>query len=287
LYKYGVVVAFVGLLAIIVAVIRKFRWSLLLVVVAVILVLYLVDPVSGNWYLSFTSGWIPEASDLTPVEQLDFPYGESGLDNLLSASIIDAVRRLNPQTRDECPLFYDFFKYDQLARDTVRWENPEIENFGFCSGTWIATLLVLAALLILLALLLLLLAIFSLAKKMGLKVPPAIELQAVPEPDLPVAVPYCPPCVMPAPLQVECVPMTMMAAPCAPTIYEQPAYLAAPPPFLAPTVALPIAASPFGAGAMMPFDSSFSSPIFAQQDFGACMHGLPVGGCNVCAQPLF
>jgi len=176
-YRYGLFIAFVDIIAIMVSVIRKKRYSLLLVILLVLKVLFLVDPFAGNIFLSFTGG-VPHFSEGPEQE----PVNVVGRRDL-SSSLYDATQRLWKRP-EECVDFYDFFMFDEAVRDTERIDNPLIQTYGYCSRAWIVTLLVMTALLYALQFLLLLLAIFSLAKKWGRKPSEPIQLEVIQEPGL-------------------------------------------------------------------------------------------------------
>jgi len=173
-WKYGIFIAFVDIAAIMISVIRKRRYSLLLVILLIIKLLFLLDPFGGNIFLSFTGG-VPQFSTGPQQEPINM-VGRTDL----SSSLYEATQRLW-WDQEDCVRFYDYFMFDDNVRDWVRLDNPEKMTFGYCSRAWITTLLIFTALLYLLQFLLLLLAIFSLAKKFGRKPSEVIQLEVVQE----------------------------------------------------------------------------------------------------------
>jgi hypothetical protein len=162
-YKNGIVIVLVGLVCILVAVARKRKASLFLVILLVAAILYVINPFDGNIYLSITSA--------VPV------YGAKA-----ESSLLEAAQNLW-RTSENCVDFYDFFLYDPMHRDQ-RVHNPENFTFGYCSRGYITALIIFAIALYVVLLLLLLLAVFSLVKKLGIKAVEPIELEVAMEPEL-------------------------------------------------------------------------------------------------------
>jgi len=157
IYKNGVAIAFVSLGAILIAVARKRAASLFLVIVLFFLILYVIDPFSGNIYLSLTSNM--------PVR------GAPKSSSLLEAALNMWLHN------DRCTYYYQWFVQDNTLRDFERYDNPAQLSWGFCSRAWVTALMIFALMLYVLLLLLLLLAIFSLVKKLGIKDVEPIELE--------------------------------------------------------------------------------------------------------------
>jgi hypothetical protein len=161
IYKNGVAIAFVSLAAILIAVARKTAASLFLVFLMIFIILYVIDPFSGNIFFGVTSA--------NPIR--DAP---------LSSSLLEASQNL--WTRgDKCAEYYNNWFLDWALVDYQRHYNPAQERWGFCSRNWITVLMIFALLLYVLLLLMLLLAIFSWVKKIGVKHVEPIELEIVPE----------------------------------------------------------------------------------------------------------
>eukprot|EP00998_Keelungia_sp_KM082_P009590 NODE_576_length_1793_cov_68.017407_g567_i0.p1 GENE.NODE_576_length_1793_cov_68.017407_g567_i0~~NODE_576_length_1793_cov_68.017407_g567_i0.p1 ORF type:complete len:467 (+),score=122.83 NODE_576_length_1793_cov_68.017407_g567_i0:176-1576(+) len=200
-YKYGVVVCFTAIFAILAAVARKRSLSLALVFIALIAVLFVVNPFGGNFFLGFTHGRNPQsAATNTATDMVSDNLVEhiarsiAGFNPAVWAAQTAANRGLptnavaasavNQQLAAECTNFYDFFQFDNQVRDVDRIENRAIETYGYCSRAWLTTLLLFAAVVVLLLLVILLLAIFSYAKKiikLDVEEPP-VELEIVEEP---------------------------------------------------------------------------------------------------------
>jgi hypothetical protein len=162
IYKNGVAIAFVSLAAILIAVARKTAASLFLVFLMIFIILYVIDPFSGNIFFGVTSA--------NPIR--DAP---------LSSSLLEASQNL--WTRgDKCAEYYNnWFQQDWTLVDYQRHYNPAQQRWGFCSREWVTVLMIFALLLYVLLLLMLLLAIFSWVKKIGVKHVEPIELEIVPE----------------------------------------------------------------------------------------------------------
>jgi hypothetical protein len=161
-YKNGIVIVLIGLVSILVAVARKRRASLFLVILLVLAIFYVINPFEGNIYLSITSA--------VPV------YGARP-----EPSLLEAAQNLW-RTSENCVDFYDFFQYDPAHRDQ-RLHNPEDYTFGYCGRGYITALIIFAIALYVVLLLLLLLAVFSLVKKLGIKAVEPIELEVAMEPE--------------------------------------------------------------------------------------------------------
>eukprot|EP01001_Neometanema_parovale_P009861 NODE_609_length_2251_cov_371.647086_g579_i0.p1 GENE.NODE_609_length_2251_cov_371.647086_g579_i0~~NODE_609_length_2251_cov_371.647086_g579_i0.p1 ORF type:complete len:709 (+),score=221.46 NODE_609_length_2251_cov_371.647086_g579_i0:56-2128(+) len=126
IYKYGLVIVFVSLFAIITAAARKMKMYVACVIIQLILLLYLIDPFHGNDYLTF-------AVDRT----------SAGRPDPMAAGLWHTTTRMW-DNHDSCWDFYaGYFKFDALMRDD-RMDEPVMNNpaFGFCSRGWVSTLLV-------------------------------------------------------------------------------------------------------------------------------------------------
>jgi hypothetical protein len=161
-YKNGIVIVLVGLVSILVAVARKRKASLFLVILIVLAIFYVINPFDGNIYFSITSA--------VPV------YGARP-----ESSLLEAAQNLW-RTSENCVAFYDYFQYDPAHRDQ-RLHNPEDYTFGYCGRGYITALIIFAIALYVVLLLLLLLAVFSLVKKLGIKAVEPIELEVAMEPE--------------------------------------------------------------------------------------------------------
>eukprot|EP00996_Jenningsia_fusiforme_P002698 NODE_351_length_2401_cov_137.179422_g326_i0.p1 GENE.NODE_351_length_2401_cov_137.179422_g326_i0~~NODE_351_length_2401_cov_137.179422_g326_i0.p1 ORF type:complete len:769 (+),score=113.75 NODE_351_length_2401_cov_137.179422_g326_i0:49-2355(+) len=153
-YKYGIIAVFVALFAILAAVLRSTRLSLVAVILLILLVGYWVDPFEGNIYLSLTGGRSPN----------------SGASDGWASGIAEYILNLE-RTPSECTSFYDFFQNDLDAHDFVRRFNPARTTYGYCSRAWLGAILIFALLCLVAILTLLLLTIFSLTKKLVPKTP--------------------------------------------------------------------------------------------------------------------
>eukprot|EP01006_Ploeotia_vitrea_P014820 TRINITY_DN4061_c0_g1_i1.p1 TRINITY_DN4061_c0_g1~~TRINITY_DN4061_c0_g1_i1.p1 ORF type:complete len:762 (+),score=111.87 TRINITY_DN4061_c0_g1_i1:80-2365(+) len=150
-YKYGIAVVFAALIIILNAATRV-RWlNMLAVVVIFVVLLYLVDPFSGNAFGSFASGrhephGIPD-------------YETSGVFSTIGrnwkTSALTAGQRY-------CTRFYDYFQLDPMLRDVDRVDNPYISTFGYCSRNWILALLFFAGFILILLLILFILTLLAL-----------------------------------------------------------------------------------------------------------------------------
>eukprot|EP01001_Neometanema_parovale_P006131 NODE_250_length_2832_cov_214.312661_g234_i0.p1 GENE.NODE_250_length_2832_cov_214.312661_g234_i0~~NODE_250_length_2832_cov_214.312661_g234_i0.p1 ORF type:complete len:908 (-),score=288.60 NODE_250_length_2832_cov_214.312661_g234_i0:108-2801(-) len=157
-YKYGIVLAFVALFALLGAVMRSKRMSLLVVFLVLLVLLYWLDPFEGNIFLSFTGGASPATSGegVSPFLNVNGNY---------ASGIVEALFRLE-RNRTECTGFYDFFMHDPNVHDFARFRNPQKMTFGFCTRAWNAALLIFSIVSLFSILILLLLSIFSFTKQL-------------------------------------------------------------------------------------------------------------------------
>ena len=108
-------------------------------VVQFITAVYLIDPVLGNDHLTFA---------YLRMENGDPDPASSGL--LLA---VNMTWPTYPTTVTHCYEFYDYFLLDSTLRDEERYDNPREYTFGYCSGGWVYTLLILGNITIILVLL--------------------------------------------------------------------------------------------------------------------------------------
>jgi hypothetical protein len=125
IYKYGVVIVFVSLFAIITAAARKVKVYVVCIVIQFIALIYLIDPFHGNDYISL-------AMDRTTQSHAD-PR---------SAGLWHSTTRIW-DAPDTCWDFYDnYFRFDPLIRDHARIDERNNPSFGYCSRGWVSALLV-------------------------------------------------------------------------------------------------------------------------------------------------
>jgi hypothetical protein len=167
-YKYGILVVIVALLAIITAAARV-RWLNVLFIIAVILLLwYVIDPLDGNdfWgvgYRRLNSGKPdPLASGMWHT----------------TGSIWHNVSQVNDAT-NWCVNFYNYFRYDPALRDGQRLHNPVVTTFGYCSRGWVFALLIMEGFITICLFLLLLLGLLALLLRFRKMAFDPIELEIV------------------------------------------------------------------------------------------------------------
>jgi len=136
-YKYGVVMVFVGLLSIVVAAARLKYLNIILVAVYAIALLYLFDPFNGNAYFNFASNRLA-----------------NGNVDLETAGIWHATGKMwrnvtSVTTVHYCTNYYDYFLLDPQIRDVDRFDNAIVTTFGYCDRGWVTGLLILEGFLIL------------------------------------------------------------------------------------------------------------------------------------------
>lgn len=127
-YKYGVVVVFVCLFAIITAASRKLNMYIACVILQFFVLIYIIDPFHGNDYLNLA---IDRASATNRADPR-------------AAGLWHSTTRMW-DNHETCWDFYiGYFKFDQLLRDD-RIDEPFMNNpaFGYCSRGWVTTLMVL------------------------------------------------------------------------------------------------------------------------------------------------
>jgi hypothetical protein len=158
-YKYGIVVVFTSLFAIVGAVAQSKKMSLVTVFLVLLMLDLWFDPFEGNIYISLTSGFSPvNVEQLTTV--LDTRTGSGYYSGILEA-LFNYERR-----KEECIAFYDYFQNDPAIHDMERYWNPAKPTFGYCTRAWMTTLLIFSIITLFSLLVLLTLSIFSLAKKL-------------------------------------------------------------------------------------------------------------------------
>jgi hypothetical protein len=139
MFKYGVFIVIVSLLSILSAAARVRVVNVAAVVAQIIILFYIFDPIHGNRYLTFTS---------FPV--IVGPWAgapDTETKGLLHTTTSMFYRRGVVDTT-WCTTFYDWFNLDPALRDTVRFDNPEIQTFGYCKRGWVAFLLIFQGILI-------------------------------------------------------------------------------------------------------------------------------------------
>jgi lysylphosphatidylglycerol synthetase-like protein (DUF2156 family) len=146
-YKYGSVILVISLFAIITAAARKVRIYFVSLVLHLVLFIYLWDPFHGNDYLTLASDRTPfgrpdprTAGLLHTVSRMhDSSMGNGH--NRESTALLALGQEIT-YMEDACYKFYDYFRLDPLLRDTVRYDDPNVLFFGFCSRGWIIAILI-------------------------------------------------------------------------------------------------------------------------------------------------
>lgn len=180
-YKYGVVIVFGSMFAIVGAVMQSRNMSLLTIFVVIGMLILWFDPFNGNLYLSLPGGLAP--TNPTQISVGNNPLSSSILANFVSqtpaytnadgsgtpagryySGILEALFDLE-RNKADCTGFYDYFTYDPFVHDMVRFYNPAKTTFGFCTRAWMTTLLIFSCVSLASLLVLLMLSVFSYAKK--------------------------------------------------------------------------------------------------------------------------
>jgi len=168
-YKYGILVVLVSLLAIITAAARV-RWLNIFFIAAVLLVLYyIIDPFDGNDYWNVGYRRIHETGK-------PHPFG-SGMWHT-TRSIWHNITQVN-DAANWCVDFYDYFRYDPALRDGERLHNPVVTTFGYCSRGWVFALLVMEGFITLCLFLLLLLGLLAMLLRFRKMAFAPVELEIV------------------------------------------------------------------------------------------------------------
>jgi hypothetical protein len=172
-FKYAAVIVFVAVVAIITAAIVHFALNILLIIFTIGLLFYLVDPITSNTYLTFSSDRLasgftdPNAGGVLHYTGEGWRNGT--LDDIFTKPLLNRV--------GFCTNFYDYFRFDPLLHDYERFENPVVQTFGYCSRGYTFTLLLFELFLILFALLLALLAIIAMMLRFQKVVFEPVELE--------------------------------------------------------------------------------------------------------------
>lgn len=149
-YKYGSVILVVSLFAILTAAARKVKVYAVCIIMHIILILYLWDPFHGNDYLTL-------ASDRTPFGRPDprtagllhtvarMHDSSMGNGHTMEPAVLSQIPDSNQEVlwmEEACYKFYDYFRLDNVLRDTVRVDDPNVLFFGFCSRGWVIAILI-------------------------------------------------------------------------------------------------------------------------------------------------
>jgi hypothetical protein len=153
-YKYGIVIVFTSMFAIVGAAMQSRKMSFVTVLLVVIMLLLWFDPFEGNIYFSLTGGFSPINTGTFDTRTSDYYSG-------ILEALFDYERR-----KEECTGFYDYFRNDPTIHDFERIFNPAKPTFGFCTRAWMTTLLIFSIISLACLLVLLVLSVFSLAKKL-------------------------------------------------------------------------------------------------------------------------
>jgi hypothetical protein len=168
MYKFGIVIIWINLALIAIAAIRTIKPAILAVILQVLLILYIIDPFPANHWFGLSHGATGENEFANPHD--------------LPSSLFETAYYWWRDRGVRCVRHYDYFNYDFNTRDTLRFHNPLIRTYGYCSREWISTLMIFAGFLVITELILLLLVIFSLVKLLGFKPDEVVQLEVRAEP---------------------------------------------------------------------------------------------------------
>jgi hypothetical protein len=135
-WKFGVVVQVAAIIAIIAGAALNFPLAVFAAFIALIATLYIIDPFHGNGYLNFAEGRLDNG-------EID-PWTSGVLWSVYKLWREVEPGRINAEiTRDTrfCTRYYDYFAFDYGVQDFVRFDNPAVTTFGYCSRGWTFTLL--------------------------------------------------------------------------------------------------------------------------------------------------
>jgi len=149
LWKYGIFVVVCNI-CVVGAVGISSHWARRgAMLIALVTLLYLVDPIANNSLLSFAgvhstihSDNIPDGG-AHPGESVDVPFYSSGIQ---LAARINAAQFVQGKRDAFCTAFYDFFNRDAGLHDE-RHQNPHSLHWGLCRKGWRNAITVAAGLL--------------------------------------------------------------------------------------------------------------------------------------------
>jgi hypothetical protein len=171
LYKYGIVIVWIGFFTI-VAALSGIKLLVLLVIIAqALLLLYVYDPFYGNEILSFAyirpdrsayfSGILHSLRAMwdAPMDGTPFDWKQEPVDS-----------RIRVYNGFRCVGYYDgFFKRDPQTEDYERYDNPYKYTFGFCARDFYSALVILEGIMIFLVVFLFLITIITHLKNILVK----------------------------------------------------------------------------------------------------------------------
>lgn len=153
MFKYAVFIIIASLISILSAAARVKIVNIFAIIAQVVILFYIFDPIHGNRFLTFTS--FPQISG-----------ANSGLPDTETKGLLHTTTSLFYRNgvvdTSFCTNFYDYFNLDRVARDTTRFDNPDINTFGYCKRGWIAFLLIFEGILIVAFVLLFVVSLISL-----------------------------------------------------------------------------------------------------------------------------
>jgi hypothetical protein len=135
-WKFGVIVQGACIIAIIAAAALNFPLAVFAAVVVLLAVLYVIDPFHGNGYLNFAEG----RQDNGDID----PWTSGVLWSVYKIwRDVEPGRAEGQITRDNrfCVRYYDYFAFDYNVQDFLRFDNPVVTTFGYCSRGWTFALL--------------------------------------------------------------------------------------------------------------------------------------------------
>jgi hypothetical protein len=165
MWKYGLFIVIVCILSFLAAAARVFRFNVLVLILQVIAILYIFDPFHASRYLNLSTTRDPATGLPLPCT-----YG-----------LFHTTQCMADQGSRNCRSYYDYFSFDPLLRDTDRFENPEVQAWGYCDRHWFTTLLIFEVVIMVFLIVLFLLTLLGLLLRFRSLLPEPIQLEIVKE----------------------------------------------------------------------------------------------------------
>jgi hypothetical protein len=182
MWKYGLFIVIVCILSFLAAAARVFVFNAVVFALQIIAILYIFDPFHASRYLNLST-----TRDPATALPLPCTYG-----------LFHTTQCMADFGSRNCRSYYDYFGFDPLLRDTDRFENPQVQAWGYCDRHWFTTLLIFEVVIMVFLIVLFFLTLLGLLLRFRSMLPEPIQLEIVKEvPDVipvpivaPVAYPY-------------------------------------------------------------------------------------------------
>jgi hypothetical protein len=165
MWKYGLWIVLVCILSFLAAAARVFTFNAVVFFLQFVAIFYILDPMHASRYLNVST----------------FRDPNTGLPLPCTYGLYHTTQCMADLGSRNCRSYYDYFGYDSMLRDTDRFENPQVQAWGYCDRHWFTTLLIFEVIMTVFLIVLFFLTLLGLLLRFRSLIPEPIQLEIIKE----------------------------------------------------------------------------------------------------------